>query len=141
MDKSPLRRGPLLNLINSMTTRLFLIAILACIAIYPAGSYLYRLHRRAAALEVANAAMLAELYRAEWKLYRAERVAAAQYEFFDRFQRGYWTHLPALEACRASFCQYVEYHATYVPDTSITFVYGYNDDTDHESVTIKRTSK
>ena len=88
-----------------------------------------------------RAAMLDDLQRAEYRMARAERVAAAQYEFFDRFQRGYWTHLPALEACRASFCQYVEYHAAYVPDTSMTFVYSYDPDTDCEFVTVKRATK
>lgn len=124
-----------------MTLRLFLCALLGVVGVYAACGYLYRLHRRAESLELANAAMLAELDRAEWKIYRAERVAAAQFDFFDRFQRGYWKHIPALEACRASFAQYVEYHAAYAPDTSMTFVYDYDPDTDCEFVTVKRKTK
>lgn len=124
-----------------MTLRLFLFALLGVSFCTPLGGYLYRVHQRAAELEQANVAMLADIDRAEWKIYHAERLAAAQFEFFDRFQRGYWKHIPALEACRASFCQYVEYHATYAPDTSLTFVYDYDADADCDKVTVKRKPK
>ena len=120
-----------------MKTILFTLLIIFIACAWCGAGYMYQ----SAAHARQRAAMLDDLQRAEYKLARAERVAAAQFEFFDRFQRGYWTHLPALEACRASFCQYVEYHSAYVPDTSMTFVYSYDPDTDCEYVTVKRATK